>query len=71
MKLSNASREAEERLADFKQLDITDDQRHRNQIEGFKLYFDLLKQVTNGFRAQVVATSVLFLIASIQIHHAR
>jgi len=46
MKFVSASREAEERLADFKPIEITDDQRHRDQIDGFKLYFDLLKQVT-------------------------
>lgn len=43
---SNAAREAEERLIDHKPLQISDEQRHRDRIDGFKMYFDLLKQVT-------------------------
>ena len=59
MKLFNASREAEERLADFKQLNITDDQRHRDQIDGFKLYFDLLKQVTTLSTGSAILVATL------------
>lgn len=43
---SNAVREAEERLIDHKLLQISDEQRHRDRIDGLKMYFDLLKQVT-------------------------
>lgn len=59
MKFVSASREAEERLVDFKPIEITDDQRHRDQIDGFKLYFDLLKQVTTLSTGSAILVATL------------
>lgn len=59
MKFVSASREAEERLADFKPIEITDDQRHRDQIDGFKLYFELLKQVTTLSTGSAILVATL------------
>jgi len=59
MKFASASREADERLADFKPIEITDDQRHRDQIDGFKLYFDLLKQVTTLSTGSAILVATL------------
>jgi hypothetical protein len=56
---TNTSREAEERLVDFKQLQISDEQRHRDRVDGFKMYFELLKQVTT------LATGSAILVATL------
>ena len=56
---SNAIREAEERLIEHKPVDLSDEQRHRDRINGFKLYFDLLKQVTT------LATGSAILVATL------
>jgi hypothetical protein len=58
--ISNAVQEAEERLLDHRPLQISDEQRHRDRIDGLKMYFDLLKQVTtlSAGSAVLIATLV-------------
>lgn len=56
---SNAMIEAEERLVDHKPLQISDEQRHRDRIDGFKMFFDLLKQVATLSTGSVILVATL------------
>lgn len=52
-------REANERLIEHKPINVSDEQRHKDRIDGFKLYFELLKHVATVSTGSVVIIATL------------
>ena len=53
----DASQESEERLVGFKPIQLSDEQRHRDRIDGLKLFFELLKHVTTLATGSIVVVA--------------